>query len=165
MIFAAISGLLLQFGTTGAAMIIIIYTPRTGLGCRSLGYLIYGWIAITIMFFTIFSTAFARISEIRNYKSFAKMLIIATRCACFVLAFINSVGLIVLSCLQFSNVLDTCYCNASVLGNGANTYIVVILTELVDMMWNARVYGVGTAVGSIVALIISLGLTTSYNVK
>ena len=156
MTYAAILGLLLQFGTTGAAVIIIVYTPRTGLGCRSLGYLIYGWIAITIMFLTIFSTILARFSEIRKNESFTKILAIAIRYICMALAVINSVGLTVMCCLQFSNVLDTCYCNASVLGNGTNTYIVVILTELIGMMRYARIYGVGTAVGSISAFIISL---------
>ena len=202
MTYAAILGLLLQFGTTGAAVIIIIYTPRTGLGCRSLGYLIYGGVAIIIMFLTILSTILARISEVckdksslphtpevredksplphtsevredksppahtsevHEDKSFLWFAMIAVRCTCLVLAVLNSVGLIVMSCLQFSNALDTCYCNASVLGNGTNTYIIVIVTELIDTMWYARAYGVGTAVGSISAFIISLRFVSSYD--
>ena len=164
MIYGVILGLLLQFGTTGAAVIILIYTPRTGLGCRSLGYLIYGGVAIIIMFLTILSTILARISEIAQDKSFleriAGSLAIAIRCICLILAVLNSVGTIVLSCLQFANLLANCYCNASVLGNGANTYIVVIITELIGAMRYARAYGVAAAIGSISVFTISLALTT-----
>ena len=166
MTYAAILGLLLQFGTTGAAVIIIVYTPTVGLGCRSLGYLIYGWIAITIMFLTILSTILARISEINkdnSLKRFTKSLAVTIRCTCLVLAVLNSVGLIVLCCFQFSNFLANCYCNASVLGNGTNTYLVVILTDLIGMMRYARIYGVATAVGSISAFIIFLRFVSSYD--
>ena len=152
MVYAAIFALILQCGITGAALIIIVFTPTVGLGCRSLGYVVYGGLAIIIMFLTMFSTILARMSEIRKDKSFikwsTKTLAITIRCICLVLALLNSVGLIVLSCLQFSNFLANCYCNASVLGNGPNTYLVIILTDWITTIKNARAIGIATAAAS-----------------
>ena len=62
---ASILALVLQCGTAAAATIIIVFTPTVGLGCRSLGYILYGAIAVLIMFFTIVSTILTRISETR----------------------------------------------------------------------------------------------------
>ena len=60
---ASIFRLILQCGTTGAdAIIILIYTPTVGLGCRSPGHIIYGATTIIIMLLSI-STISARISE------------------------------------------------------------------------------------------------------
>jgi len=166
MAYAALLALLLQFGTTGAAVIIIIYTPTVGLGCRSLGYIFYGGLSVIIMFLTILSTILARFSETRKDNSFPKWFskysAIVIRCTCMALAVLNSVEMIALCCLQFSNFLANCYCNSSVLGNGTNTYIVIIVTKLIPTMKYVRAYGIATAVGSISVFIISLGLISSY---
>ncbi|KAF9218647.1 hypothetical protein BS17DRAFT_770575 [Gyrodon lividus] len=42
MIIASLVALALQWGTTGAAILAVWYTPTTRLGCRSLSYIIYG---------------------------------------------------------------------------------------------------------------------------
>ena len=159
---AAILALIFQFGTTGAALIIMIFTSTFGLGCLSMGYIIYGVFAIVIMLLTIFSTILARISETRRFdgchsclKRIAKPLAIATRYTCWTLAFLNSVGMIALCCLQFSNLLDNCYCNSNVLGNGPVTYIIIILTDPTPMEF-ARGMGILIAAGSI--LIFTLGI-------
>ena len=155
---AAILAFIFQFGTTGAAVIIIFYTPTVGLGCRSLGYIVYGAVAIIIMLLTIFSTILARISETRKcncccscLKWIAKPLAIVIRYACWPLAFLNSAGLIALCCLQFSNFLDNCYCNSSVLGNGAKAYIIIIYTDSIPAMEFTRAMGTLTAAGGILA--------------
>lgn len=124
MFHASIFGLILQCGTTAAATIIITFTPTVGLGCRSLGYIIYGTIAILIMFLSIISTVLAWISEIRQ-KSLARSIAIALRKISFLLALTNGTGLILLSCLQFTSTLENCYCNASVLGRGVDSYITI----------------------------------------
>jgi len=59
---AAVMALILQCGTAVAATIIVVFTPTVGLGCCSLGYIIYGRTAIVTMFLNITSTNFARIS-------------------------------------------------------------------------------------------------------
>jgi len=144
---AAIMGLVLQCGTIAGAMIIIVFTPTVGLGCRSLGYTIYGGIAIIIMFLTIISTIFARISETREERSFvvkgfAAFIAIALRWISFLLALINGVGLIALSCFQFSHLLDNCYCNASVLSRGTDSYMIIFYNGSVTTMRNSRLFAI-----------------------
>ena len=162
MIYAAIFALILQCGITGAATIIIVYTPTIGLGCRSLGYTAYGGLAIIIMFLTMFSTVLARIWETRKdnhyflLKWIAMPLAITIRCTCLVLAFLNSVGLIALSCLQFSNFLSNCYCNSSALSNGTNAYVVVTLTDWITTMTKYRGIGIGAAAGSSLVFMFSI---------
>ncbi|KAF9232714.1 hypothetical protein BU15DRAFT_54712, partial [Melanogaster broomeanus] len=45
MILASLVTLAMQWGTTGAAVLTVWFTPTTTLGCRSLAYLIYGAVA------------------------------------------------------------------------------------------------------------------------
>ena len=166
MFASAIFALLLQIGITGAAVVIIVFTPTVGLGCRSLGYTVYGVLSIIIMFLTIISTILARISETRKGKSpyvkdVTAFVAIAIRWTCYLFALLNSVGLIVLACLQFSNFLASCYCNSSVIGRGTNTYIVVFLQDWIPTMRKARIVGIAAAAGSISIFMISLGLVST----
>jgi riboflavin transporter FmnP len=39
--------------------------------------------------------------------------------------FLNATGLIVLSCFQVSRFLENCYCDASVVGHGVDSYIII----------------------------------------
>ena len=160
---AAVLALLLQCGITAAAVIIAIFTPTVGLGCRSLGYTIYGGIAIIIMFLTIISTILARISETRKGKSphvegGTAFLAIALRWICYLLALANSVGLIVLTCFQSSNFLGNCYCNSSIIGRGTNTYILIFVQDWVTTMRNSRIIGMVIAAGSISVFMVPLAL-------
>jgi len=153
---AAVMALILQCGMTAAATIIVVFSPTTGLGCLSLGYTAYGGIAIVIMFLTITSTIFARITETREERStivkgFTAFIAIALRIITFLLALINSAGLIVLSCFQFSHFLDNCYCNANVLGRGPNSYIIILYTGSVTTMRNSRI--IGTVLSGVVMVI------------
>jgi len=139
----AIMALVLQCGTTAAATIIAVFTPTVGLGCRSLGYTAYGGTAVTIMFLAIISTIFARISETREERSvvvkcFTAFIAIALRWISFLLAFINGVGLILLSSLQFVNFLENCYCNASVLSRGTDSHMIIFYNGSVTTMRNSR---------------------------
>ena len=123
---------------------ITILTPTIGVGCRSLGYLLYGGTSIIIMLLTIISTILARISETRNEKStilrgFTASIAIALRRASLFLAYVNATGLIILSCLLLSNSLDNCYCMGKVIENGTDSYITVIYEGWVPMMKNSRI--------------------------
>ena len=163
---AAVFALILQCGVNGAAVIIIVFTPTVGLGCRSLGYILYGGFAIIIMFLTMLSTILARISETRGDKSpfvkgLAAFFAIAIRRICLSLALLNSVGLVALSCFQFSNLLVNCYCNSSVLGRGTNSYIVIFFQDWISTMRNTRVGGIAIATGSMSAFMISLWFISS----
>ena len=160
---AAVLALLLQCGVTSAALIVVVFTPTVGLGCCSLGYTLYTGLSILIMFLTIISTILVRISETRKGKSpdverVTTRLAITIRKVCFLLALLNAVGLVVLSCFQFSNLLYSCYCTSSVIGRGPNTYIVILLDDWVPIMRKARITGVAIAAGSVYVFMSSLAI-------
>ena len=84
MFTASIFALILQCGTTASASLIAMLTPTIGVGCHSLGYLLYGGNSIIIVFFIMISTILARISETRDERStvvkrFAAFVVIALR--------------------------------------------------------------------------------------
>ena len=143
---ASLLALVLQCGTTGAAAIIIFFTPTIGLGCRSLGYIIYGANAIVIMFLAITSTVSAHIAETRSegsatVKDFTALAAIALRKITFLYALLNATGLMTLSGFHFSNFLDNCYCNASVTGRGTESYIIISFVDWISTMRIARTVG------------------------
>jgi len=163
---ASIFALILQCGTTIAAVIIMVFTPTIGLGCRSLGYLINGGTALLILFLTIVSTVLARISETRHeqstiVKSLTAFIAIALRRISLLLAFINTTGLIVMSCFQFSYFLRNCYCNASVIGRGTDSYAVASYEGWVSTMRNARIVGTVLAVTCMAIYMTSLWLMSA----
>jgi hypothetical protein len=163
---AAVAALILQCGITAAATGIVIFTPTVGLGCRSLAYAIYGGLAIVIMFLTIISTLFARIAETRKdrsfiVKGFATFMAIALRRICLFLALANMIGLILISCLQFSNFLNNCYCNASVLGRGTNSYIIISYAGWINTMRTARIVATALAGGSMLIFMVYLWLVSA----
>ena len=133
-------------------MVIIVFTPTIGLGCRSLGYIIYGANAVVIMFLTIASTVFTRIAETRGERSatvkdLTALTAIALRKISFLFALLNATGLMVLSSFHFSNFLDNCYCNASVTNRGTGSYIIIFFLDWISTMRIARI--VGTALAAV----------------
>jgi len=166
MFSASVFALILQCGTTAAAAIIVVFTPTVGLGCRSLGYIIYGGIAIIILFLTIISTVFARISETRGERSltvkgFTAFIAIALRRISLLLALINTTGLLVVSCFQFSHFFDSCYCNASVLGRGADSHIIIYYEGWVSTMRTARIAATTLAAAAMAVYMIFLWLMSA----
>jgi len=165
---AAILALILQCGTTVSATIIIVYTPTVGLGCRSLGYTIYGGISLLILLLTTASTIFARISETRRgssrftIKSVTAFTAIALRKICLSLAVINATGLIVLSCFQFSHFLDNCYCNSSVTGRGTESYMIVSYEGWITTMRTARIVGTVLSAASMAVYMIFIAAMSSF---
>ena len=165
---ASILAIVLQCGTTVSATIIIIFTPTFGLGCRSLGYTIYGGIALLILLFTIISTIFARISETRrgsskfSIRAVTAFIAVALRRISLALAIINATGLIVLSCFQFSHFLDNCYCNSSVLGRGTDSYMIVSYEGWITTMRTARIVGTVLSAASMVIYMVFISALSSF---
>ena len=151
---ASIFGLVLQFGITGAATIVMAFnTIDNSIGCRCLGYIIYGTIALVIMYLTIASTILAHISETRRGRSTivrdsTARFAIFLRWFCFSLALFNAVGLLVLSTFHFSNLLNNCYCNAIVIIRGKDSYIPFSYLHRIPVMRSARIAGTVFAGGT-----------------
>ena len=163
MINASFFGIFLQCGITGAAVVVMTHSTVSGIGCRCLGYLIYGANALIVMFLTIASTTLARISETRRensstVKDITKCAAIALRRFCFSLAFVNAVGLVVFSGIHFSNILDNCYCNAVVISRGKGSYVVISFSERVPAMRATRIAGTIFAATTMTFFMFSLWL-------
>ena len=119
-----------------------------------------------ILFLTMISTIFARISETRNkrsaiVKTLTAFIAIALRRISLLLAFINATGLVVLSCFQFSHFLDNCYCNASVLGRGFDSYVIITYEGWISTMRTARIAATVLAAVSMAIYMIFLWLMSA----
>lgn len=161
MFVALVLAIVLQCGTTFAAAIITIFTPTVGVGCRSARYILYGAIAIIIMFLTVISTILARISETCHERSqAAKRLIgsiaVALRITSYFLAFVNAAGLILFTCVQFSRFFDNCYCSSSVIGRGVDSYILANFEGWTHTMINSRIVGTIFSIASMATYMLSL---------
>ncbi|KAJ7598649.1 hypothetical protein C8J56DRAFT_171058 [Mycena floridula] len=105
--------LAVQWGTTGSSVLIVFVTPNRGLGCRSLGYALFGsvstlvWILMVISSVLAYSTSPLSVSR----RFFAHLLRIVAK----VLASINAVGIVGLCLAQFLSFFDNCYCDSSAL--------------------------------------------------
>ena len=168
MFAASVFGLLLQVGITGAAAVIIIFNPTIGVGCHSLGYILYGTNALVIMYLTIASTILARISETRRERSStvkdsAARFAIFLRRFCFLFALFNAAGLVTMSTIYFTNVLNNCYCNASVISRGKGSYVTISYFDWVPTMRAARKVGVILAGTTMTIYMVSLWLLTTLS--
>jgi hypothetical protein len=74
---------------------------------------------------------------------------------------VNATGLIVLSCFQFSHFLDNCYCNASVIGRGTDSYIIISFDGWIPTMRTSRVSATILAAASMAVYMIFLWLMSS----
>ncbi|KAG2151908.1 hypothetical protein BD769DRAFT_10395 [Suillus cothurnatus] len=140
MFVASLLPLALQWATTGAAVLVVYFTPTVGLGCRSLGYLIYGAFATLIWVMLVVSSILSHYASSysdRPRSPFSSITIRLVKVASNLLrrggkfvAIVNALGIIAAGMLQFTNVYDNCYCNSSVLGRGAqNAYSIVVFDD------------------------------------
>ncbi|KAF5348996.1 hypothetical protein D9758_012735 [Tetrapyrgos nigripes] len=158
---ASLLALFLQWGTTGAALLIVWLTPTRGLGCRSAAYLGYACVSTLVWAILLLSTILS------HYSSFSKIdpmsgqpiyntrsrvaadLSVALRRLAKILAAINAIGIFVTNMFQFSGFFDRCYCDSSVIGLGKNAYNVINFEEEdVSSMRTAWIGGVILALGS-----------------
>ncbi|RXW13781.1 hypothetical protein EST38_g12071 [Candolleomyces aberdarensis] len=163
---------MLQWGTVGAAFIVVYFTPTTGLGCRSASYLLFGalstivWLLLISSFLVHYvstsspSSAYTRIRplNLRQYqggRSYPLRLSIARHLAIFLrrlaklLATVNAIWILAACLFQFGNFFDRCYCNSSVFGRGSGAYNIIDWTTLNKApMKNAWVGGVCLAGGT-----------------
>ncbi|KAG6906055.1 hypothetical protein DXG01_016116 [Tephrocybe rancida] len=163
-LIASFIALSLQWGTTGAAMVVVWFTPTTGLGCRSGAYLLYGCLS-TIVWMLLLVSSFlshyvSTTSRPDTKKWLARWMAITIRRFGKMLAAFNAVWIVVSCLFQFSNFFDRCYCNGSVLGRGnfkAWVVITFVLEELSGMR-AAWIGGVVLAAGSATLFVLFVNL-------
>lgn len=143
MFVASLLPLALQWATTGAAVLVVYFTPTVGLGCRSLGYLIYGALATIIWAMLVMSSILSHYASSYSdrprspFSSVAVRLVKAVsnllRWGGKLVAIVNAIWIIAAGMLQFTSVYDNCYCNSSVLGRGAQYAYDIIVFDSLDL--------------------------------
>ncbi|KAG1719922.1 uncharacterized protein EDB91DRAFT_1240482 [Suillus paluster] len=141
MFVASLLPLALQWATTGAAVLVVYSTPTVGLGCRSLGYILYGAMATIVWAMLVMSSILSHYSsscsnQPRNIFSsmhLARVLSNLLRWGGKLLAIVNAIWIIAASMLQFTNIYDNCYCNSSVLGRGVRDAYFIVITDGLDL--------------------------------
>ncbi|KDQ61195.1 hypothetical protein JAAARDRAFT_55887 [Jaapia argillacea MUCL 33604] len=138
-IVASFVALSLQWGTTGAAILVAYLTPTVGLGCRSGSYLIYGVASTVIWVISLTSSALSHYAHPRSHRSkkplpssrtsaIVGLLSIMLRRLGKVLATCNAVWLMVLCLFQFSNFFRRCYCASFVWRQPTRAFMVILST-------------------------------------
>ncbi|KAJ7856660.1 hypothetical protein B0H14DRAFT_710056 [Mycena olivaceomarginata] len=150
----------LTWATTGAAVIVVWFTPTRGLGCRSGAYLLYGVLSTLVWMLLVTSSALAHYSTQVTHKADGQAVYTrATRIAGALSIVLRRLGKVVATCnalwivlaciFQFSSFFDRCYCNSSVLGLGRLAYDVIQLVDAdISTMKAAWIGGVALAGGS-----------------
>ncbi|KIJ53264.1 hypothetical protein M422DRAFT_222640 [Sphaerobolus stellatus SS14] len=133
-LIASAMALALQWGTTGAAIVAIWYTPTTGLGCRSASYLLYGILSTVSWFLMLLSSIISHYTLVREEdvynprQSPLRVLAILLRKLAKFLAYLNSAWVLLTCFFQFTNFFDRCYCNSSVFGLRGNAFNAIDLS-------------------------------------
>ncbi|KDR69081.1 hypothetical protein GALMADRAFT_77794 [Galerina marginata CBS 339.88] len=150
---ASVLALMLQWGTTIAAVIIAWFTPTIGLGCRSGSYILYGLFSTLAWILLFMSSILTYYSTHNPARSFKRHSFLSIRSCLFrwlaiflrrlgkLVATTNAVWVVSTGLLQFSSFYDRCYCNSSVLGLGKRAYNVINLTR--DDAVNMRAAWIG----------------------
>lgn len=139
---ASTFALALQWGTTLSSILVVFYTPTKGLGCRSGAYILYGALSTIIWAMLLVSSALSHYCANHSYPhshrspsslssvSIAAWISVFLRRVAVLFASMNSIWIVATCIFQFTNVFDTCYCDSSVLGWGANrAFNIFIVTK------------------------------------
>ncbi|KAG2345258.1 hypothetical protein BDR05DRAFT_880571, partial [Suillus weaverae] len=165
MVIASCASLALQWGTAGGAFIVEWFTPTIGVGCRSLSYLIYGVVSTVIWMMLLISSILAHYSAAAahsNRKSLSARVPLAfshcLRRMGKLLAIANSLWVVSICILQYSDFYDTCFCNSSMISRGnAAAYITIIETTaqaaLAQAAWIGALFLACTSALAFVALV------------
>ena len=114
MLIALFSGILLQWGTTGPAIVILYNTPPIGVGCRTGASLIYGALASLSCFLLITASLTSHASLLAHQsgrkpsRALALAHIITLNLGC-VVAVANAAWLVVSCIMALAGLFDTCW--------------------------------------------------------
>jgi hypothetical protein len=127
---------------------------QSGLGCRVISYIIYASLSTLIWFFIILSAwasyLYSKRTVCDNLREAYKHIALFFRYTANMIAILNTFVLMMAGLFQFSGVYGNCYCDASVLGKGANkAYNIVIPTNAQNLskIWAVAVGFAGLSVG------------------
>lgn len=147
-VYASAAALFLQWGTTGASILIAYLTPTVGLSCRSGSYLLYGCVSILVWLCLLASMLLShqamltyqelhRKKDIRDFTSWKRTWTHNLVCKAAILlrhfgktvAFLNMGWLIASSLMEFTGGFDNCWCKGDYIGLGMKGFVVLFKTE------------------------------------
>lgn len=121
--FAAVLALGLQWGTTGASVLIHIFTPPKGLGCRALTFAVYGSAATVAFLLLLLSSIIAHWARPQThrgkrsgFKTFVGCIVAVMRWLGKTIAILNGLGILVACGMQFGGMYDNCFCSSTIFG-------------------------------------------------
>ena len=148
-VFATILALGLQWFTTGAAIHVHVHTPPKGFGCRAVFFLTYGVASMVVFWTILFSSVLAHLARRQGahekrsgLKTFIGYLAVFTRWLGKFVAITNGLGILVSSTVQFTGVLDNCFCASTVFGGvqkGVVWFMEDVQKSVVYGPWNVAI--------------------------
>ncbi|KAI7372171.1 hypothetical protein KC354_g31 [Hortaea werneckii] len=177
---ASAAALFLQWGTTGASILIAYKTPTAGFGCRSTGYLAYGAIGTAVWFFLLCSALFSHAVMLRYQRihqatpqahltTVRRGLGLGLLCAAAVLtrvlgkflAFANSIWLILSSLFEMTGAYSNCWCLGNYIGLGNRGWVLLFksapdLKVLAQPIWGGGIaLTLGVCIGSYLIFVLA----------
>ncbi|KAF8801070.1 hypothetical protein BYT27DRAFT_7198646 [Phlegmacium glaucopus] len=168
MFVASALALMLQWGTAGAAIMDVWFTPTRGLGCRSAAYLLYTILSTLVWMLLVTSSILTHYYTVTtpgpradHHGGCRRLLWAAKHFSIFfrrlgkVIATFNSI-LVVLTCVfQFGNFFNRCYCNSSIFSLRDHAYNVISLVpDDLTGVRSAWIGGVCLAAGSAILFVL-----------
>ncbi|RPD54031.1 hypothetical protein L227DRAFT_596119 [Lentinus tigrinus ALCF2SS1-6] len=131
-VVASLAALSLQWGTTGAAILVVYFAPTVGLGCESGAFLVYGVISTVVWMLMLSSSILAHHAHPRPHRAdlrdvdgathVASTLAVILRRMGKILASLNTAWIIAANIAQFSNFFNRCWCNSCALSLGSRAF-------------------------------------------
>jgi hypothetical protein len=149
MFWAMVVALIVQWGSTGSAIVIAYLTPTVGLGCRSGGYLLYGALGTAVPVLLVASMLFSQAAMQRYQDEYSTnpdadfsnefsrtwqhsilcVLAVSFRFLGKFLAISNTLWLILSSLFEYIGVYNTCWCKSCALSLGYRGWAVLFKTD------------------------------------
>ena len=153
--FAVVLTLVLQWGTTGAAILIHLKTPPEGMGCRALTFTIYGAASTAAFLLLLLSSILAHLARrqrLREKRSGSKKLVgyiaMFTRWLGKLIAIANGFGILLSCTMQFAGAYDNCFCSSSIFWGDPNGLVSFVEDDVKGSeVYNVWISGITTAFG------------------
>ncbi|KAJ7239838.1 hypothetical protein C8J57DRAFT_1245655 [Mycena rebaudengoi] len=164
---SSLAALCLTWGTVGAAIVVNWFTPTQGLGCRSGIWFIYAssstlvWLMlVTSSILSHYATLSSTELETRNLHLVSLIFTQLLRRFGKILAYLNSLWIVMTVMFEFAGLYNTCWCNSNVFNLGSRAYTVFIITsDDIYAFWSPLVWATmmaGSSATGFVALNIYL---------
>jgi len=129
----------LQWGTTGAAIVIHYVAPPAGLGCRALSFLLYGVAGTTSFLLFLASSILAHMSRPHQGQGHVRPWIRTCQNAGAVIcrrlgkgiAIVSAVGVLLVCFFQISGGFNSCFCTSTTFDKGRGSVVFLTINYVI----------------------------------